>query len=100
MNWPLWVHPRERGQFDFHLAVFSEPEAPVAGMSYRCSISLLLQPVLVSCVGLWPVLASGLCSLSLFCCRMCLSAAQVYWSVLVSEQACIKSEYRQCSSCF
>ncbi len=35
LQWPLWVHPRERGQFDFHLAVFFEPAAPVDGMNYR-----------------------------------------------------------------
>ena len=35
LQWPLWIHPQDKGQFSFHLAFLSEPEAPVEGMSYR-----------------------------------------------------------------
>lgn len=35
LQWPLWVHARDKGQFAFHLTFLSEPEAPVEGMSYR-----------------------------------------------------------------
>ncbi len=35
LRWPLWLHPRDKGQFAFHLAFLSEPEATVDGMSYR-----------------------------------------------------------------
>lgn len=35
LEWPLWLHPRAPGAFDFHLALHYEPETPVEGMRYR-----------------------------------------------------------------
>ncbi len=35
IRWPLWVHPRGRGPFGFHLAFYYEPLAPVDGMKHR-----------------------------------------------------------------
>ena len=35
IRWPLWVHPRDRGPFSFHLAFYYEPLTPVEGMKHR-----------------------------------------------------------------
>ena len=36
IRWPLWVHPRDRGPFSFHLSFYYEPLTPVEGMQHRC----------------------------------------------------------------
>ena len=35
IRWPLWVHPRDRGPFSFHLAFYYEPLTPVEGLKHR-----------------------------------------------------------------
>ena len=35
VRWPLWVHPRDRGPFSFHLSFYYEPLTPVEGMKHR-----------------------------------------------------------------
>ena len=67
MDWPLWVHPRERGQFDFHLAVFFEPEAPVEGMNYRYAYLYLVAAILCYfCVWIPAACALYLCTIHRF----------------------------------
>lgn len=38
IRWPMWIHPRDRGPFGFHLAFYCEPVTPVEGMNHRSEI--------------------------------------------------------------
>ena len=49
IRWPLWVHPRDRGPFSFHLTFYYEPLAPVDGMKHRSAAMHCFY--LVTCVG-------------------------------------------------
>ncbi|KAK9916791.1 hypothetical protein WJX75_007099 [Coccomyxa subellipsoidea] len=93
MQWPLWVHPRERGQFDFHLAVFFEPEAPVEGMNYRV-LRLSHSVDVLASLDLAASLAASRADLVTYLLRLSMHNLQGLQALTVRQVSCLSDSWR------
>ncbi|BDA40386.1 probable trafficking protein particle complex subunit 8 [Coccomyxa sp. Obi] len=90
---PLWVHPRDKGQFAFHLAFLSEPAAPVEGMSYRL-LRLSHSVDVLPCLHVAAELAASRADLVTFLLRLSMRNMQGLQALTVRQVSCLSEGWR------